>query len=74
MRELPDWLEYLPTDLPAEDFEYLYLIHVLAAVNNNRSDAARVLRLSVRGLRDKLDRARLRGYPVPPPLRSRLLH
>lgn len=64
MKIKPKWVEKLPTDLALEDVKSWYLLQVLEHYKQNRTHAAKSLRISLRNLRNILDRLRVEGFPV----------
>ena len=62
--EMPDWVVKMPYDLQLDEIKDWYTLKILEACQGNRTRTAERLGISLRGLRDKLNRLKAMGYEV----------
>jgi DNA-binding NtrC family response regulator len=63
----PEWIREIPESTTLKALKREYILHVLRNLNGNRTQSANRLGISIRALRNWIDRLISAGYRVTPP-------
>ena len=66
------WLDYLPWSITLAEVERAVVVRTLTRCSGNRTRAAKMLGVSIRGLRNTLQALEAEGAALPPPPSNRL--